>query len=502
MSGGDPERVPVIVGVGQVNDRPADPDGGLDSLKLMEAALRRADGDAGGGWLGDLDSLSTVDQISCPHLGELAGPLAKALGASPARLETTPLPHGESPIRLLSEAANRIGSGETRIAAVVGGEAMRTATALARRAAEAGGPTPDILRNSPKRQTPDYRRRYGIVAPVDLYPLYENATRAAWGQSLAEGQAESAAIWSIFSEVAEQTPHAWIRDRVSADEILTPSARNRPIAHPYTKLMVANSSVNQGAGFIVTSLAEARRRGVPHGRLVHVGHGAAAREPAEVLARERFDRSAALEVALQAALRFNGLRAEDLAAVELYSCFPCVPKMARRILGWPVERPASVFGGLTFGGGPIANYMSHAVACMVERLRGTPNRGLLFGNGGILTGTHVIVLSGTPVPEPDFPRGFDVQAEADATRGEAPALDETYAGPGRIETYTVRYDPKGQPIAGIVVARTPSGARTLASVPAQDDAGLRCLTSGESEPVGATGDIRRREDGLQEFAFR
>ena len=49
-------RVPVIVGVGQLNDRPSTPDQGLDSLGLMEAALRAADTDAGGGWLAMLDS--------------------------------------------------------------------------------------------------------------------------------------------------------------------------------------------------------------------------------------------------------------------------------------------------------------------------------------------------------------------------------------------------------------------------------------------------------------
>ena len=43
----DPERVPVIVGVGQINDRPEDPEDGLDSLGLMAAALHVADDDAG-----------------------------------------------------------------------------------------------------------------------------------------------------------------------------------------------------------------------------------------------------------------------------------------------------------------------------------------------------------------------------------------------------------------------------------------------------------------------
>ena len=43
----DPERIPVIIGVGQVGDRPDDPDAGLDSLGLMVAALRVAADDAG-----------------------------------------------------------------------------------------------------------------------------------------------------------------------------------------------------------------------------------------------------------------------------------------------------------------------------------------------------------------------------------------------------------------------------------------------------------------------
>ena len=67
----DPERIPVIVGVGQINDRPADPDEGLDSLGLMIAALRLADSDAGGNWLADLDSLAIVDQLSFRELGNL-----------------------------------------------------------------------------------------------------------------------------------------------------------------------------------------------------------------------------------------------------------------------------------------------------------------------------------------------------------------------------------------------------------------------------------------------
>ena len=79
----DPERIPVIIGVGQINDRPESPELGLDPPGLMAAALRLAETDAnvhgGGDILGKLDSLAIVDQISFRHLGNLCEGLAAAL---------------------------------------------------------------------------------------------------------------------------------------------------------------------------------------------------------------------------------------------------------------------------------------------------------------------------------------------------------------------------------------------------------------------------------------
>jgi acetyl-CoA C-acetyltransferase len=106
----DPATIPVIIGVGQVNDRPDDPARGLDSLGLMAAALRAADTDAGGGWLAAAHSLSVVNQISCPWLGDMSATLAGMLGATPRICDITETAHGDYPIRLLNEAANRIGA--------------------------------------------------------------------------------------------------------------------------------------------------------------------------------------------------------------------------------------------------------------------------------------------------------------------------------------------------------------------------------------------------------
>ena len=492
----DPERIPVIVGVGQINDRPADPDDGLDSLGLMIAALRLADSDAGGNWLADLDSLAIVDQLSFRELGNLCEPLAVAIGASPRIAYQSPAPHGDTPIRMLNEAANRIGSGEARIAAVVGGEALRTAAGRAKKHA-GSDKSYNAVRAATLRREPGYAQVHGLAAPVDVYPLYENAGRAAYGQSLAEAQAESAQIWSRMSEVAAAGEGAWITRPATPEAILSVDADNRPIAFPYTKLTVANSSVNQGAGFIVTSLAEARRRGIADDRLIHVGMGAAAKEAPSILQRDRYDRSVSMETSIRRTLELNTMTGADFDFVELYSCFPCVPKMARRLLNWPLDKPATVFGGLTFGGGPIGNYMSHAVVAMVQKLRakvvsGGGTNGFLFANGGFATDNHCIVLSNRPVRAASFPQDFDYQAEADAARGGIPPLDENYAGAAEIESYTVFFNRDGGARAGVVVARTPTGARTLAHIDVTDAALLAFLTDGKAEPVGSAGTVEPR----------
>jgi acetyl-CoA C-acetyltransferase len=484
----DENKIPVIVGVGQISDR----SDGLDSFQLMHAALQAADADAGGGWLSQIQSLAVVDQISFPELGDVSAPLAEALGASPRQCFKTKYPSGDSPILLLNQAANAIAAAEIDAAAVVGGEALRTAAVRAASRDTARDP----VREAAERGARPLRQRYGIIAPTDIYPLYENASRAAFGQSLKEAQQETGEIWSLFSKVAAENANAWLRTPLSAAEIVSVSPKNRPIAFPYTKLMVANASVNQGAGFIVASLAKARRLGVSDDRIIYVGAGAAAREPGDILARDSYQRSASLTTALSKALEFNKLMPGDLDFVELYSCFPCIPKLARRVLNWPLDRPATVFGGLTFGGGPVGNYMSHAVASMVERLRSVGRHGLLFGNGGFATTNHAIVVSRDAALAVDAPRHFDVQGDADRARGEAPALVEDYSGAATLETFTVFYDRSGGARFGVVVARDPSGQRLLARVAPDDSAAIAYLTSGEHDPVGLRGTVHRQADGL------
>jgi len=170
--------------------------------------------------------------------------------------------------------------------------------------------------------------------------------------------------------------------------------------------------------------------------------------------------------------------------------------MARRVLGWPWDRPASVFGGLTFGGGPIANYMSHAIVSMVQKLRAEGRYGFLFANGGFATDNHCIVLGREPIAAARFPQDFDYQTEAEEKRGQVPELVEDYTGPASIETYTSFYGRDATPKAGVVVARTPEGKRTLAHVDVGDPSLLALLTDGTHEPVGMEGQVVPIEDGF------
>ena len=144
---------------------------------------------------------------------------------------------------------------------------------------------------------------------------------------------QSRALWSRYSEAAAQNPNAWLKRRYAPDEITTPTADNRLIAWPYNKLMVANPSVNMGGALLLTNLAKARAAGIAEDKLVYPLGGASAEEPRDYLLRDQFHESHPQNAVLKAAMDLAGGDGKKFDAIELYSCFPCVPKMARRTLG-------------------------------------------------------------------------------------------------------------------------------------------------------------------------
>ncbi len=388
------DRIPVIVGIGEITDRPAELTSGLEPLALLEQALKRAEQDSGTSLIGEIGSLDIVNFLSWRYR-DPAQQLCDRLGIKPAHAYYGPV-GGESPIRYLHEAAQRIARGECSVAAVCGAEAQSTAT-KAQRAGITLPWTPfahDVA--EPKRGAAFQKPaavKLGVFTPVTVYPFYEAAASARWGQTPREAMAESGDLWSTYSDVASQNPHAWLKRRFTPEEITTPTADNRLIAWPYTKLMVANPSVNMGGAILMTSLAKARAAGISEDRLVHVWGGASAEEPRDYLARDQFFESHAQNAVLRAVMDLAGGDGHAFDAIELYSCFPCVPKMARRTLGLDADVQPTVNGGLTFFGAPLNTYMTHAACAMVRKLRDGAKLGLLYGQGGFVTKHHALVLS-------------------------------------------------------------------------------------------------------------
>jgi len=493
------DRIPVIVGVGEIVDRPKEIAAGLEPLTLLEQALKRAEEDSGSKLLGEIGSLDVVNFLSWRY-HDPEKQLARRLGINPAHLYYGPV-GGESPIRYLHEAAKRIARGECSVAAVCGAEAQSTAT----KAERAGVTLPwtpfahDV--EEPKRGAAFQKPlavKLGVFRPVTVYPFYEAASSAHWGQTPREAMQESGNLWSTYSAVASENPNAWMKRRVTPEEITTPTPDNRLIAWPYTKLMVANPTVNMGAAILMTSLAKARAAGIPEDRLIYPLGGASAEEPRDYLVRDQFFESHPQNAVLNAVMELAGGDGRKFDAIELYSCFPCVPKMARRTLGLGSDVQPTVTGGLTFFGAPLNTYMTHAACAMVRKLRDGAKLGLLYGQGGFVTKHHGLVLS-RQAPQQAPAQDTSVQAEADRHRGAVPDFVTEANGKGSVESFTVTYHRSGEVEHGVVMLRTSDRARTLARVPAHDGQTLAHLLNMDRTPVGSSGDIVTADDGVPEW---
>jgi acetyl-CoA C-acetyltransferase len=532
-----PHRIPVIVGIADVIDRPADLARAREPATLMAdalfAAFQDAVGPAAASLLAALDSLDIVAEHSWPY-AQPSDVLSTRIGHAPKRC-VYGVAGGESPVRFIHEAALRIASGDSTVAAIVGAEAAYSVATASKQSVQLPwsprGSNAGLLRG--KDLCHPIAISHGMTQPVHVYPFYENAATASWGQTPAEAMRESAELWSDFSKVAAENPCAWLKQPYSIEQLATPSPDNRPVAWPYTKHMIANPFVNQGAAVVLTSLAKACELGVAEERCVYIHAGAHATEPSDYLQRDQYQRSYAQEAVLEA-MRETASRSAPASgrfdAVELYSCFPIVPKMARRVLQLPSHARLTSIGGLSFFGAPLNNYMTHAAAGLVRQLRNQRDGvALLYGQGEFITKHHALLLSSTP-PQHDLAASDgDVQARADRHRRPVPELIDDLSGPedsataeaqpgepcgpegsawqrarsgefhgmpAALETFTVVYGRGHDPEFGTVIARTAEGRRLMARVPASDTASLQVLTNLSATPIGRVGQVTRSADHL------
>jgi len=490
------ERIPVIIGVADITEHPTAMQSASSPLNLMHQALLTAEQDSGcGGWLERLDSVDIVNSITC-HYADLEGDLSQRLGHQPRHCVQGPV-GGESPVRYLHEAAARILRGESQVAAVCGAEAMHALSAAKRNGVDLGWPAQDDSWLKVLADTcPPEAVALDVAKPANVYPFYENALAAA-SPTPAHSLEQSATLWARYAVVAANNPYAWSKQRYSAQEILTPTPDNRLVTWPYTKHMVANPMVNQGAAVLLTSLAQAKAAGIAPQKLIYLWTGASALEPRNYLARSNYRESPAMESVLR-----HCATAVDrpFDHVELYSCFPCVPRMALQTLTLTAGVEPSVAGGLSFFGAPLNNYMTHAATAMVRRLRERAGKtGLLYGQGEFVTKHHALVLSSSADSSIRLSAEHSVQPQADLLRGAAPEYVGQASGTAQLETFTLLYQRDGSISHGVVILRIGDDQRTLARVPASDNRTLSRLIDLSCSPIGCIGTLNPTANGISNW---
>ncbi|GAB2485621.1 acetyl-CoA acetyltransferase [Jatrophihabitans fulvus] len=479
------DSTPVLVGVGQV----ADPIDAAEyhrwgAVDLAAEAARAALDDAG------LDG-SHVDTVAGVRQFEISTPIstaplgrsdnyprsvARRVGADP-RHAVLDVAGGQAPQHLITEFAKKIARGEVGTVLLFGSEAISTTRRFAGQddapdfTETVGGQLEDRGFGLDGLMEPE-QLEHGLFDAPSQYGLLDNARRARLGLTRDAYRQDMARLFAPFTEVAAANPYAAAPVRRSADELAEVTERNRMIAEPYPRYLVARDQVNQGAAVVLTSVGAARAAGVPESAWVYL-HGYADLREQNLLDRADLSRSPASVRAAATALERAGLTPDDLSTLDLYSCFAIAVSNICDGLGLRTDDPRglTLTGGLPFFGGAGNNYSMHAVAETVRRVRENPGApGFVGANGGVLSKYSAAVYS-TEARAWEEHDDDAAQASLDAVPG--PQLAVSPSGTATVETYTVQYGRGGT--TGVVIARRDDGCRVIATTPTGDDATVAAL---------------------------
>ena len=466
----DKNNIPVLIGVGQLTNREKTPDP-LDPIKMMAEASKIASGDAALDNLVKVDTLYVVNCLS-RSLDNPFEELSRELNFILTEKGYTGI-GATAPQWFVNRAAERIYRGDSELVLICGAEAYYTNgrprsmekaifDSLAMKRSDAGSRYMGDIRVPFSH----LEEQYGLVSPVVVYSILENALRAHWEISMEDHFRELCLFCAQFSEVASRNPFAWTQKTRSAEEIGTVNKTNRMITSPYTKLMCSNMIVNQAAAVIMTSLAKAEALGIPKDRIVFLRGSGDADDVWLVSERPNLWASPSVRVAVDHALDQIPLSIDEIEYFDFYSCFPCAPRITREMLGISPSdsRPLTITGGMPGFGGPGNNYALHAICQMVNKLRKNPESfGLVQALSWFISKHSVGVYSGS----------LGAAAWTPENEGRVKRKSEGYqpvkvlkeaTGEGMVESYTVLYDRDGEPYEGIVIGRETSNNRFLAKV--------------------------------------
>ena len=430
---------------------------------MWEQVARDAAADTGAdasSVLGALESIDIVYSQSWQYDDAVAR-LAERIGASPARRRYSGI-GGSVPLVLATEVAEEIRAGHLDLALITGAEALATV----RRLKKAGEKPQWSFRPAEKRPFPmdmDFdpsEISHAVFEAYLTFALFDNARRAHLGRGLDQHRARLGRVLAPMTEIAAASPYAWFPVARSADEIVTATPDNRMVAYPYTKLMTAIMDVDMAAALVLASAAKADALGIPEDRRVYLRGSGYAEDPPHVAGHPELWRSPAMAAAAGAALTGAGIGTDDVAHFDLYSCFAssvCFALDALEI-GEDDTRALTQTGGLPYHGGPGSNYMTHALAAMVETLRRQPGSYGVTSGVGMHMQKHAYGVwstdpgTGTPAPaQASFPAAADPVGIVESPEGDA-----------TVATYSFLHGRDGGPERALLICNLPARARCYA----------------------------------------
>lgn len=462
-------NTPVIVGVGNFQEKKEDPLECLEPYQLMVHAVRNAAEDAGSSSL-----LTQIDSISVMRGSwDYSNPgkfIADTLGCPSAKSILAEL--GILQLMLLSDLCQAIIAGEQQIGVLTGGEARYrdlrakiTQQPVSNTQQPAGTPAPDVHHQSSDPFCSDVEAECQIYLPVEYFSIIESALRYHEGLGIEEHRDKIANLYSEFSQIAARNPHAWRREPMPAEEIRNPSESNPMMAFPYTKNHNCRWNVNQAVAIIVCSAGKARELGMNRARWIYPVSAAQSRQVYALAQQRDLHSNPGTVLSGRRAYALAGISPAEVNAADLYSCFPSSVRSFALDLELPESCPLSVTGSMAFAGGPLNHSSFDGVARMVEVLRTgegmtTEERrvGLVSILSGIFGKQACALFSNLPNPN-----GYGFEDVTDAVAENFPPVELAgdYVGRATIAGYTVVYNEQGASHA-FAYCDTPEGKRTVA----------------------------------------
>ena len=377
---------------------------------------------------------------------------------------------GTTPQQLVQKAGEAIIDGAYDLALICGAEALATkrrheeGRARSRCGASAHPEPPPFPFEAPFHPA---EIAHEVFQAWLTFALFDIGRRAHLGVSPDDDRRALGELLAPMTEVAAANPFAWFPTARSADELVDRDGREPHGRLPVHQVRGGGDGRRHGRGAPRVQPRAGRRAGRAR-RPAGLPAGLVLRRPTRSTwpstptsgGRRRWPRPP------REALAPAGVGIDDVAHLDLYSCFGSSIRYALDALGLAPDDPrgVTVTGGLPFAGGPGSNYLLHSVATMVDVLRDDPGS---LRPGQRRRHAHDQarlrrLLDRRPA------RSTRPTTSPSRTRSTRPTnrveIVDVHAGPATVATYSVVHGRDGGAEWGLAVCDLPDGGRCYARV--------------------------------------